>query len=620
MIPVDLIAVVAISALGSGPDAWRVGPPGSAAITAIVEDVELVEAGLRNPFAARAAARPVQPEALLATSARQLAAALDESRPGWRTLRIGVAVGTSSGGMRSLEHCFAQRALGLTIDRDLARRAPYFGPLSVLEGALGVEPLVCTQVLAACASATMAIGIACRWLALGSVDLALAGGYDALALLVAAGFESLRATSATRPAPFRIARDGMALGEGAALLGLTRHSPGTAALAHVVGFGASSDAVHVTAPDRTGAGLESAARRALEDASLDAVQIDLVSAHATGTPYNDAAEARAIRGVLGAHAEVAVVHPHKAVIGHTLGAAGALELLAAVGCLRDGTLPAAAGTGALDPDARVRLLDRALRGAPRTCLKLSAAFGGANAALVASLDAGSGVARVARPVAIAAVGKPCTEPDVDAIVRHSARERSKLLRSDVLSQLAQSAVARVIDQLGEALPADVGVVCGSVAATIEIDEAFAAGLRERGARRVDPRRFPATSPNLAPGECSIAFRLLGPSFGVGAGLAAPLEALAVAHDLIAAGDAEALLVVAADDVGAVVGDLWRAAGWPAPHHGAAGVLLRAATGPGIDRASLGRLWAEARANDGRLRDAGPGWPALLGAVAALAPP
>jgi 3-oxoacyl-(acyl-carrier-protein) synthase len=138
---------------------------------------------------------------------------------------------------------------------------------------------------------------------------------------------------------------------------------------------------------------------------------------------------------------------------------------------------------------------------------------------------------------------------------------------------------------------------------------------------VEPRRFPPTSPNLAAGECSIAFRLLGPSFSVGASAAAALEALLVACDLLEAGDASSRLVVAVEHVGPVASQVFAAAGLPAPAAGAVAVVLDAGEGgesAPIDRARLVELHREALRQGGALGEAAPGFPSLLEALAQLA--
>jgi 3-oxoacyl-[acyl-carrier-protein] synthase-1/3-oxoacyl-[acyl-carrier-protein] synthase II len=618
--PVDIVAVGAVSGLGVGRAAFDVGSVGAAARTAIQRDSELDAAGLRRPFCARVdgveSGERDRARQLLLIAARGLCAELDQRVPGWRERRIGFCIGTSGGGMPSQVRAFERRAAGEPIGEELARSAPYFGPLSVLPEALGARAELTVQVLAACASSTVAIGLGCRWLELERVDLVVAGGYDAMSIFIAAGFEALGATSATLPAPFRSERDGMALGEGAALLALTRSGETAAPVyGHVLGFAASSDAVHITAPDRTGTGLARAARGALADAGMHGGDVDLVSAHATATPFNDAAEACALSAVLGSDVSRAVVHPFKAVIGHTLGAAGALELLSALDAAARDVLPAAAGSGAIEPALAARLFERNTEGKAKHCLKLSAAFGGANAALAAGRARSAGAALTRRPVHLLAVGLPQERFDLEVVTRLSALEPAKLARLDALSELAVSAAASALERWGRALPETSGVVVGSAAATIEINDAYDQRRRERGARFVEPRRFPPTSPNLAGGQCSIAFGLHGLSLAVGAGLGASTEALLVAYDVVEAGDADVVLVIAAEQVGEVVGDIWRAAGWPVPRHGAAAVLLGADGGDPLDRGGLVRAHAQSSAEQGRLGAAEPGWPVLLAAVA-----
>lgn len=567
------IAVGAVSGLGLGADAYRVGIEGEPARVAIARDAVLAEAGLRKPFAARApvdlGVTPGSDRAadLLRAALAQAAAGLDAARPGWRGERIGVAVGTSSGGMLGAERFFAARAAG-TATAPLARGATYFAPLDEALAAMGLGGARRTQILAACAASAIAVGIALRWLERGACDVVLAGGYDGVSVFVAAGFEALRATTASRPRPFRVGRDGMSLGEGAAVLALVRGDDTRDArvIARVAGFGGSNDAVHITAPDRTGSGLARAGAAALADAGLPAARIDLVSAHATATPFNDAMESRAI-ATLFAGASAPIVHPFKAQIGHTLGAAGALEALAAADALAAGVAPAAAGgdDGApLDADAPALMLDRAERRALRGALKLAAAFGGTNGALVlVPPDAPSG--RPARPLREVYLRAFAISEGVDLgeLAASTGVARDRLARLDPLCRLGLASVAALAAQVGRDALAGAGVVAGQALATIDTNDAFDARRRARGAVFVEPRAFPSTSPNAIVGECAIVYELTGPSFSVGAGLDAAMEALAAAAELCAAGDADRVVVVAADDAGPTALDLRRLAGWEA---------------------------------------------------------
>ncbi|WP_438014721.1 beta-ketoacyl synthase N-terminal-like domain-containing protein [Sorangium sp. So ce315] len=573
-----VIASGAVSALGIGPLACRVPDVGQPAPVAIAHDEELARAGLQRPFAARApAALGPAPGAdratdLLKAALSQALATLDAVRPGWRGERVGIAIGTSSGGMLTAERFFAARAEGADAGSlaALASGATYFAPFNDALAALGLErtPLR-THLLAACAASTLAIGLGLRWLDRDACDLVLAGGYDALSVFVAAGFEALRATTASRPRPFRLGRDGMALGEGAAVVALVREDRrrGAPVTARVAGFGASTDAVHITAPDRTGSGLVRAGAAALADAGWPASRVGLVSAHATATPYNDAMESRAIAALFAAPRPAdgscappcaaippPVVHPFKAQIGHTLGAAGALEALAAAAALTARVAPPAASEGELDPDAPALLLERAEPRPLDAALKLSAAFGGANAALLLTSSPSGRSPRRPRPVYLRAHAR-VTGADLGRLAETTGIARDRLARLDALCRLGLSAVAALAAVVGADRLRGAGIVAGHALATLDTNELYDARRRARGARFVEPRLFPATSPNAIAGECAIAYQLTGPSFAVGAGLGGALEALRAATELVAASDADRMVVLAADDAGPVARDL-----------------------------------------------------------------
>jgi len=539
---------------------------------------------------------------------------LESVRPGFRELRLGLVLGTSSGGLGSLSELLAARARGQSITREQALSASYFGPLRALER-WALRPERLTQVLAACASSTVAMGIGCRWLETGICDLVIAGGYDALTTFAAAGFEALGATTASVPRPFRKDRDGLALGEGAALVALARAS-GTAALGYVLGFGLGCDAVHVTAPDRTGAGLARAARAALLDAEVDPSRVDLISAHATATPFNDSAEGHAIAAVIGATAERVVVHPFKAIAGHTLGAAGTLETLAALSAASRGILPAAYGEGELESEFPARLCVQNQPGNASHLLKLSTAFGGANAALVLSPQAPRrpAGARPQKRVRLRGLGEPQLTPDLALIARATGIGEQDLERYDRPSLLCLGAVSSLLESQALTLEArkSCGVIVGTMSASLEVNEAFAARLRERGARGAEPRRFPATSPNLAPARAAIAFGLQGPNFSVGAGPTAALEALLLGIELLAAGDAQSLLVLAVEDVGPVAREVFGAAGLPQPEPGAIAALLDVG-GSGLPLEPEG-LAVQLRDAHARASKTAPGWPLLKRAL------
>lgn len=597
------IAVAAISPLGSAEDLAPPAPGGTARV-AIARDEELAAAGLTRPLSGRVddrrlARASVPDEArgdraahLLAVAMAELAASLDAARPGWRHERVAAAIGTSSGGMRSMQDAFTAMARGEALDPVVARRATYFAPLAPALAAAGLSATRlahCSQVLAACAASTFAIGLGARWLARDAADVVLCGGYDAMALLVAAGFEAIRATTASGPRPFRRERDGMALGEGAGLIALVRadRARDRAPRFAVLGFGASSDAVHVTAPDRSGDGLARAAEAALRDAGRRGEDVVLVSAHATATPFNDAMEARAIRR---AAPGGPVVQPLKAQIGHALGAAGVLETIAAAEALGAGVAPPAAGEGELDPDAAVRLLrcaEAMPEGAPDPLvLKISAAFGGSNAALVLGRIGKREPVRTPRPVHVAARARVRGAEEATAALDRAAVPLERRAKLDPLSLLACGAVAQLLAD-GARLEG-AGIVAGHAMATLDIDARYFARILERGAPAAEPRAFPATSPNVCAGLASILFQLTGPSAATCSGVDGGTEALALAAELVAAGDVDRVVVVAPDLVGPAARAVM-AAGFPGvacPEDGAVAVLVAADPGPGHRRIPL----------------------------------
>lgn len=306
--------------------------------------------------------------------------------------RTGVYFGTCTGGMIEAETYFETLLAAVTGNgeprsvRTLVSQQQN-GPGDAVARDLKVRGPVHT-VSAACASGAMAIGDAMRAIRSGEVDIAIAGGSDALCRLTYGGFNSLRAVDERSCRPFRDDRTGLSLGEGAAVMVLERldqaKARGARPMAIAAGEGASCDAHHMTSPPPDGAGAVAAIRAALVDAGIAADAIDFVNAHGTGTPLNDAAEAEALAAVFGERLSGLPLTSTKSLVGHLLGAAGALEAVATILCLVEGVVHPMPDDGSGAPMPRLRLvlgqglpLSRA-----RHALSTSLAFGGANAALV----------------------------------------------------------------------------------------------------------------------------------------------------------------------------------------------------------------------------------------------
>jgi 3-oxoacyl-[acyl-carrier-protein] synthase II len=273
---------------------------------------------------------------------KALKEALDQAlgglEPGCDPRRIGVFQGAGTSGLPVAEAYLADLLQGrhrpaaavvqqsaCTVTDALAHRMGALGPRGT--------------VMNACSSSLLALGQAWERIAAGELDLALAGSAESLCRTTYAGFSSLKAVDPSKCRPFSRDRAGLNLGEGAAqiLLESLDHARarGAVILAEVLGYGASMDAHHPTAPHPEGEGAARALTMALAVGRLDASEVDLISAHGTATPANDGAECRAIRRALGLAADAVSVTSTKSQFGHTLGAAGAIGAAAAILALRD---------------------------------------------------------------------------------------------------------------------------------------------------------------------------------------------------------------------------------------------------------------------------------------------
>ena len=297
--------------------------------------------------------------------------------------RLGVVLGTTLGGMELFERWDAATAAGVPPHPDL-QRVPYFAAAAGLAETVGARGPVATTQLA-CASGTQAVALAADWIRAGRADVVLAGGTDLLCRFVVSGFNALRATS-TAARPFDRDRQGLVLGEGAAVLVIEEagHAArrGATPRARILGAGAAADGVHMTAPDREGGGVVRAVGAALAQAGLPPSAVDFVSAHGTGTVFNDGMEARALVRLFGERG--VPVNGIKGAIGHTLGAAGAFEAVLCVETLGRGTIPPTAGLREVDPAcAGLDLVrEEPRRQDVRVAVSTSSGFAGANAALV----------------------------------------------------------------------------------------------------------------------------------------------------------------------------------------------------------------------------------------------
>jgi 3-oxoacyl-[acyl-carrier-protein] synthase II len=309
-------------------------------------------------------------------------------------LRVGVLIGSGIGGLSTIEDKHK-----VLLKSGPRRITPFFIPMILLNMAsahvsmrLGyMGPSGAT--VSACASGANAIGDATRVIQRGEADVMVTGGAEAsITPLAFAGFCAMKALStrndepASACRPFDRTRDGFVMGEGAAVLVLEslEHASkrGAKPLAEIVGYGSSSDAYHVTAPSPGGEGAALAIAAALQDAGISPEQVDYYNAHGTGTEQNDVEETAAIKSAFGQHAHKMAISSTKAVTGHLLGAAGAIELCAVINALNHNTVPPTTNYHEPDPrcdldytpnEARERRLDVAV--------SASLGFGGHNVVL-----------------------------------------------------------------------------------------------------------------------------------------------------------------------------------------------------------------------------------------------
>jgi 3-oxoacyl-[acyl-carrier-protein] synthase-1/3-oxoacyl-[acyl-carrier-protein] synthase II len=223
--------------------------------------------------------------------------------------------------------------------------------------------------------------------------------------------------------------------------------------------------------------------------------------------------------------------------------------VSAVLALEAGAAPASVGEGKVE--AGLRVFDEVNPSSARTALKLSSAFGGANAALVLARDAATS-ARTRRSEAYLsrAVIVGDADAEVERLAARTGYGADRMARADMLVRLSIAATAALEDAHGgPGAVAGAGILVGHGLATIETNAQFQARIRTAGAARAEPRRFAYTTPNAAAGECAVAFKLTGPAFAVGGGPHGGVEAIGVAADLVRAGVADRIVVIAVDEVG-----------------------------------------------------------------------
>jgi 3-oxoacyl-[acyl-carrier-protein] synthase II len=307
--------------------------------------------------------------------------------------RFGVIIGSGIGGVGSIEAAYQQM-----LDRGPTRITPYFIPMALANLAAGQVAIdhhaqgYCSCVVTACAAGANAIGDAFHKIKFGLMDIMLAGGSEAsITPLSMAGFMVMRALNESEDVnrasiPFDQARSGFVMGEGAGVLVLEEYEHALKRGAHIyaelVGYGATCDAHHITAPIESGDGGAQAMIMAMQEAKVQPSEVDYINAHGTSTPLNDKTETKAIKTALGEYATKVAVSSTKSMTGHMLGAAGAVEAILSIKAIEDGFIPATINTHADDPECDLDVVPNVGRTQEvNVVLSNSLGFGGHNATL-----------------------------------------------------------------------------------------------------------------------------------------------------------------------------------------------------------------------------------------------
>jgi 3-oxoacyl-[acyl-carrier-protein] synthase II len=461
----------------------------------------------------------------------------------------------------------------------------------------------CLTISTACSSSTNAIGLARDLILNGHADVVVAGGADALLREPFAGFSALGVLSREPCAPFSDP-PGTTLGEGAGFLVLERATDaarrGRPTWGFICGYGLSADAYHETSPDPSGDGIARAIRGALTDAGWLARDVDFVSAHATGTANNDHVECSVIERELGAERSVAVMGS-KGHLGHAQGAAGALELILALLCHREGHVPPTLHFRGARPGCPS---DPVASSRPRAMvvsrgLKLTAAFGGANAVLAYGCgETPAGAARTPSPVVVDGVGLSCSAgtfrssdlielpqkrsagSSTDADLHDFGVDPRRLDRS---GRWLTAAAASALQDGRERVSGDrVGLFVAATRMPAQSSRRCVESICHRGIAGTSGSAFARMSMNAPAGACAQALGLLGPTSTLSIGQGSGLLALALAAEWLTWRD-EAELMVA--------GSVSEArAGSPDEAEGAVCIALRRTRSAGESAVSL-TAWA-----------------------------
>jgi 3-oxoacyl-[acyl-carrier-protein] synthase II len=599
-------------------------------------------------------------DAMALVAARE-ALAQAELRP--ESQPIDLVVGGTTAGMFETEDLLAEMHADPEARRPLERMLSH--PLSATADRLcqAAGPFRRARTIcSACSSGANALLVAASWLTSGSSERVLAGGADGLCRLTYVGFSCLGALSPEPCRPFDRRRDGLSIGEGAGFLVLeteaSARARGATPIVELRGWAVGAEAHHITNPEPSGRAAARVMRCALARARITPSELDYVNAHGTATPLNDKMESAALRGCLGAEIDRVPVSSTKGQIGHTLGAAGAIEGAVAAMAVARGELPPTAGLEEIDPECQLVHLREARRAKVRAAMSNSFGFGGSDTVVVFAAPGVfpdepsrhprkvfvSGAATVgalgARGTAASAAyveAGPAPQPGPIAFDPKEHLDLERARRMDRASRLAAAAMQIAIAEVGSALGPSVeptgsplapsveptgsplapsvepkgaraagdrlertGAIVGEAFGLIDDCSAFIHRFYDKGARFASPAVFPNLLPSSPVAHASIYHRLQGAVFS-SADLSATSEgAIVAAAELILADEADSMFAGGVEQASpiteAVLDPLHRANGATTVPRGEGAVVLLLEAESTLERRPIAELswWASWR--------------------------
>lgn len=507
--------------------------------------------------------------------------------------RLGVSIGTSLGGMRSGDE-FHKQWLGeglAAADAKYLLQYPLHAVCDIVakvHGFRGLKNIIST----ACSASGTSLGVAYDFITNGSHDAFIAGGVDPVSRFSFAGFTSLKAIDKDFCRPYS-ASTGINLAEGAAFFLLEEYEHakkrGATIYGEFLGYGNTADAYHQTAPEPSGGGALRAMKAALASSGLDLSQVSYINGHGTGTHANDAGESNAVASFLGDRVAEVPLSSTKGATGHCLGAAGSVECAISVMALNRDEMPP---TVRFDESAKP-IYNKGLNYIPNTALKKttdvvmsnSFAFGGSNCCVVVGKESVPRKAPEPKRERIVITGMGCAgsggmsvdelfdtfknrslkqqDVDVEGVVKTKTTHIEDpdwkkyvplkfIRRTDDITKYTMAAGREAMNSakltVNKANMDRIGVLYGTATGPMDTIEAVSRAFITRGITAVDPSAFPNTVLNQAPGNFSIAYMLKGPTSTIAMSGTAEIVAFQYACELLNNDQADAIVVIGADEV------------------------------------------------------------------------